>query len=92
LQSRPYWSEAHFVYAILLAGLPGRLPESIAHNEEALRLRPGSPLVHYKLAESLYRSGRAADSISHLEAALLLDPTFEDARRRLAALRQQVLD
>ncbi|HUG12024.1 MAG TPA: tetratricopeptide repeat protein [Opitutaceae bacterium] len=91
LRSRPDWPEAHYGYAILLSGL-SRLPEAIAHYEEALRLGPDSPLVHYKLAEALYHSGRVADSISHLEVALQIDPNFEDARRRLAALRQQSRD
>jgi len=90
LRLRPDWAEAHNGYAILLSGLPGRLPDAIAHYEQALRLRPGAPRMHYGLAGAYYRSGRLAEAIGQLEAALELDPSYEDARRQLAALRRQM--
>jgi tetratricopeptide (TPR) repeat protein len=90
LRLRPDWAEAHNNYAGLLSGLPGRLPEAIAHYEEALRLQPAAPLVHYNLAGAYYRSGRLAEAINQLEIALKLDPGYADARRNLAALRQEL--
>jgi tetratricopeptide (TPR) repeat protein len=89
LRLRPDWDEAHNNYAGLLSSLPGRLPEAIAHYEEALRLRPDVPLAHYNLAGAYYRSGRATEAIRELERVIQLDPGNEDARRKLAALRQE---
>lgn len=89
LHLRPDWSEAHNSYALLLERLPGRLPDAITHYETALRLRPGVAAVHNNLAGAYYRSGRRAEAIRELEAALQLDPNYQTARHNLDLLRRQ---
>jgi tetratricopeptide (TPR) repeat protein len=82
--------EAHNNYAMLLSTLPGRLPDSIAHYEVALRLRPDVARVHYNLAGAYYRAGRLAEAVRELETAIQIEPGYEEARRNLMALREQM--
>lgn len=90
LRLRPDWAAAHTNYAIFLSGLPDRLPEAIARFEEAVRLQPEVPRAHFNLAGAYYRAERPADAIRHLERAIELDPAFDEARRALTFIRNQI--
>ena len=50
----------------------GRLPEAVAHYEQALRLKPGYALAHLNLARALVRLDRHPEAIRHFEEALRL--------------------
>ncbi|MGD1031367.1 MAG: tetratricopeptide repeat protein [Opitutaceae bacterium] len=68
-----------------LAEDPGRLPEAIAHYEEALRLKPDSAEVHNNLAIALARiPGRLPEAVSHYGQALRLRPNYAEAHNNLA--------
>ena len=50
----------------------GRLPEAVAHYEQALRLKPDYAVAQQNLARALVRLGRYPEAIRHYEAALRL--------------------
>ena len=50
----------------------GRLPESVARYEEALRLNPDYDVAHANLAKALVRLDRYPEALRHFEAALRL--------------------
>ena len=47
----------------------GRIPEAIAHLEEALRLKPNYPEAHYNLANLLVITGKTDAAIEHYQRA-----------------------
>jgi tetratricopeptide (TPR) repeat protein len=53
LQIKPGYAHAEYNLAGLLAKLPGRQEEAVAHYEEAIRLEPDFPDAHYNLANLL---------------------------------------
>lgn len=56
-----------------------RLEESVAHYQEALRLKPDHARSHYNLAAVLATLGRLEEAQAHYEATLRSDPKFTDA-------------
>jgi protein O-mannosyl-transferase len=50
----------------------GRVPEAVAHYEQALRLKPDYALAHLNLARALVRLDRYPEAIRHYEEALQL--------------------
>lgn len=84
---RPDYLEAHGNLGLLLAATPGRMPEALAEYEAALRIDPASAEVQYDLAEALARTGRRAEAITHLEAALSSRPDAEPVKVLLARLK-----
>ena len=51
----------------------GRLPEAVAHYEQALRLKPDYVRAHRNLARVLQKMDRGPEAIGHYEAALRLN-------------------
>jgi tetratricopeptide (TPR) repeat protein len=64
----------------------GDLAGAVRLYEEAVRRQP-TARVHFNLAITLERLGRAAEARQHYERALVLDPDLEPARRRLGDFR-----
>ncbi len=56
---------------------------SIPHYRASLRLKPGTPRVHYSLANALRSEGQTDLAISHYRSALALQPDFADAHYNL---------
>ena len=59
----------------------GDVEDALAAFERALEKDPDSAYIHRKLAMSLIRAGRPADSLEHAERALEIDP--DDPRTRV---------
>ncbi len=76
---------AHNNLANDLAAIPGRMPEALAHYEEALRINPRYAKAHNNLANALASlPDRMPEAIAHYEAALRIDPNFAEAHNDLA--------
>jgi len=83
---QPRSSRGHCTLGLALAKMPGRMPEAIAHYEEALRLNPAYAEAHNNLAVALVKTpGRMPDAIAHYEEAVRLKPDFLETRCSLAA-------
>ena len=81
----PQTSRGHYSLGKVLAQMPGRLPEAIAHCEEALRLKPVYAEAHNNLANALAQMpGRLPDAIAQCEEALRLKPAYAEAHNNLA--------
>jgi len=65
----------------------GRIPEAIAHLEQALRINPDFTEAHYNLGTALAQAGRNPEAIAHLEQALRLNPNFPLAQNALTQLQ-----
>lgn len=61
----------------------GRVPDSLRHYHEALRLQPNYPETHYNLGASLGLMGDTAAAITHYETAVRLEPGYLAARNNL---------
>jgi Flp pilus assembly protein TadD len=69
---------------MVLAEMPGRLPDAVAHCEEALRIKPTYAEAHTNLGRALAQMpGRMPDAIGHFEEALRLRPNFAEAHTNL---------
>jgi tetratricopeptide (TPR) repeat protein len=76
---------AHNNLANDLAAIPGRMPEALAHYEEALRINPSYAKAHNNLANALAGiSGRMPEALDQYEEALRIDPNFAEAHNNLA--------
>jgi tetratricopeptide (TPR) repeat protein len=62
----------------------GRVPEAIAHSEEALRIRPGDADAQNNLGLALLQIGDVQRAAAHLEKALVIDPGHMNAEVNLA--------
>jgi tetratricopeptide (TPR) repeat protein len=86
---RPENERAQDNLGYALSKLPGRLDESIACYEEALRLKPDFVEAHDNLAYALLsKPGRLNDVISNYEEALRLEPDLVDVHFNLARVLQ----
>lgn len=72
--------------ACLAEATLGRLAEAIPACLEAVRLDPRQPDWHYNVALMFLQRGQAEEAAEHLRTALLLNPRFDEARKRLQAL------
>jgi tetratricopeptide (TPR) repeat protein len=66
----------HLDYATSLL-LAGKLPESQAQAEQALKLSPENPQVHTVLGRVLFEQGEYEKAKPHLEAAVVASPKFD---------------
>jgi tetratricopeptide (TPR) repeat protein len=62
----------------------GRVPEAVAHYEQALRLKPDYGLAHLNLARALVRLDRYPEAIRHYEEALRLKIGGAEAEAELS--------
>ena len=75
---------AHNNLGNILAQIPGRLPEAMAHYESALQTRPDFAEAHFNLANALAKTpGRQREAIVHYEAALRGKPDYPEAHNNL---------
>jgi len=74
---------------LLLAEMPGRLPDAIAEYQAALRIRPDYAEAHVNLGNSLSRiPGRQPEAIAEYRAALRINPDYADlVGERIRVLR-----
>ena len=80
----PDYPEAHYNLGIVLADIPDRLPEAVAHLKAALRIMPDDPEMHNSLGSVLGRiPGRLPEAISEYEAALRIRPDYSEAHYNL---------
>lgn len=68
----------------------GRLPEAVAHIQQALEIKPDYAKARYNLGCANAKQGRLADAIAQYQQALKLDAGMVEARNNLgeAELRQ----
>jgi protein O-mannosyl-transferase len=62
----------------------GRVPEAIAHSEEALRIRPSDADAQNNLGLALLQTGDVKRAVGHLQKALEIDPGHMNAEVNLA--------
>jgi len=75
---------AHYNLGVLIAGVPGRLPEAIDHYREAARLKPDYAMAHYNLALALSQTPeRLPEAIEEYRAALRANPNAAEAHNNL---------
>jgi Flp pilus assembly protein TadD len=67
----------------------GRFQEALLHHLEAVRLEPGVPQIRFNAAVLLAHVGRSDLARRHLEAALAMDPSMEEARILLKSLEEK---
>jgi len=68
----------------------GRVPEAIAHYEDAIRLKPDYLDAHYNLGNALATAGRAPEAIAEYEEVLRLDPDDDEAHSDLGSALTRV--
>ena len=78
------WIAQHSL-GIALA-VAGRLPEAIAHYEQALRTRPDYPEARNSLGVALRDSARLPEAIGQFEEALRLQPNYAEAHSNLGTV------
>jgi tetratricopeptide (TPR) repeat protein len=71
---------AHYNLGVLLAEMPGRLPDAIAEYQAALQIKPDYAEAHVNLGNSLFQTpGRLPDAIAEYQAALQINPDYAEA-------------
>ena len=74
----------HYNLGVLIAGVPGRLPEAIEHYREAARLKPDYAMAHYNLALALSQTPeRLPEAIEEYRAALRANPGSSQTHNNL---------
>jgi len=66
----------------------GRLPEAIAHYEQALEIDPSLPTVHNDLGSALVSAGKISEAMAQFREALRLRPRYPEAIYNLGAVLQ----
>jgi len=85
VSQHPHSSRGHSNLGMVLAEMPGRMPDAVAHCEEALRIKPTYAEAHTNLGLALAQMpGRMPDAIVHFKEALRLRPDFAEAHTNLA--------
>jgi len=71
---------AHTNLGILLAGIPGRLPEAVSEFDAALRISPDDMRTRVNRGKALARiPGRLPEAVAEYEAALRIRPDYAEA-------------
>jgi protein O-mannosyl-transferase len=84
LRRNPASWMAHNNLGMLLAEIPGRLPEAIAEFEASLRIKPDNQEAQNNLGNALLTvPGGIPEAIPHLEAALRLNPNLYETHFNL---------
>ncbi len=78
--------------AVAIANLigPTRPEEAIVYYQSAIRREPRHAEAHYNLANTWVRLGFPERAVSHLQAALLIRPAWDEARQNLTLLDEAV--
>ena len=63
--------------------------QAIALYRQGLRLCPDDDVAHYELGQILSATGRPEEAAEEFEAALRINPGFQDAKRRLEAIKKR---
>ena len=102
LQRNPSTWVAHYNRGILLADMPGRLPDAIVEYRAALRITAGADIldpdpryvtVHNNLGIALSRMpGRLEDSIAEYQAALKIGPDVVETHCNLGNALSRIPD
>ncbi len=80
----PNSSRGHSNLGMVLAGIPGRLPDAVAQCEKALRLKPDYAEAHCNLGMALAQMpGRRPEAVAHFDEALHLRPNFAEVHTNL---------
>jgi tetratricopeptide (TPR) repeat protein len=91
LVAQPDNAAALNALAVIVLG-QNRPQEAVTLLEQALRLRPGAPVLHCNLANALRRTGRADEALAHAQRAVAARPEDQQGLAALAsahlALRQ----
>jgi protein O-mannosyl-transferase len=75
---------AHYNLGVLVAEMPGRLPDAIAEYQAALRIKPDYAEAHVNLGNALSQTpGRLFDAIAQYQAALRIKPDYAEAHNDL---------
>lgn len=82
---------AHHNYGVAISDQPGRLPEAIAHYQEALRIQPQSVEARTDLGSALAKSGHLEQAIAEYETALQIAPDCTICRSNLDLARRQLV-
>ena len=64
----------------------GRVSEAVATLQEAARLAPLEPTIHYRLGAAQLKSGNRAAAAASLRKALEMNPSFPEASEARALL------
>ena len=86
LRLKPSAADARNNLAAALDSL-GHGDEAIQELTEAIETSPENAVYHYNLGLLYQQKGAAADARRHFQAALALDPGYQDARRALGNTR-----
>jgi predicted membrane-bound spermidine synthase len=84
----PNHAGTHWHLGVAFASMDRRA-EALQHLQRSVALDPGDSRVHHDLGLMLAFEGRLDEAAAHFEQALALNPGLEEARRNLAAVRDQ---
>jgi tetratricopeptide (TPR) repeat protein len=87
-KARQYLGEALFLWGDELAD-SGKYQEAADRYREALAYRPSDAELHTNLGVVLARLGHFSEAQSEFEAAVRINPSFEPAKKALAAIRER---
>ncbi len=79
----PEYGEARFLEGFDLQML-GRLEEALVSYRVFLEGHPDHAQVHFNSGHALQQLGRCREAVSHFQRAAALQPSYEEARQRLA--------
>lgn len=62
--------------------------KAVALYREGLKLCPDDDVAHYELGKILREMGRTQEAVREFEAALKINPAFQDAKNQLEVIRK----
>jgi tetratricopeptide (TPR) repeat protein len=86
LKISPASAWTHNNLGILLASIPGRLPDAILEYQAALKIDPAMFVTRFNLAKSLAEQGRYAAAREQFDEALKLKPDYADGHVGLGVM------
>jgi tetratricopeptide (TPR) repeat protein len=86
LKINPASAWTHNNLGILLASIPGRLPDAILEYQAALKIDPAMFVTRFNLANSLAQQGRYADASGQFDEVLKLKPDDTDGHIGLGVM------